>query len=180
MNRFLCIDMINFILLIMLYLLNSPLTLAASIINKTDSENITKKKVEMLEFLMKRLKVIDWQYGPITMSTFNLEGIEINYPILERYEIDELKDIIVDNKRIKKKNIFCNLGISCHKSPLVNKDSFSKNLSYGEDLYLMLKHYYQYEILVDNIDDEGKVRKLKKWGEILIKKMKVMHPAISW
>ena len=83
----------------------------------------------MFEFLMKRLKVIDWQYGPITMSTFNLEGIEINYPVLERYEIDELKDISADHKRLKKKNIFRNLGITWHNSQSHVKDSFSENLS---------------------------------------------------
>ena len=126
--------------------------MAASIINKTDSENITKKKVKMFEFLMKRLKVIDWQYGPITMSTFNLEGIEINYPVLERYEIDELKHFVVSVEGIEKK--------------------------LGEDLYLTLEHYKSHKLLINNKNENE--TKLIKWGKILMKKMKTMHPAISW
>ena len=67
--------------------LHSPLTLAAAIIDKSrDTPKQLQSKVAMLQFLVEKLKQKLWEYGPVTMSVLNLEGIEIRYDVLEHYE----------------------------------------------------------------------------------------------
>lgn len=66
---------------------HSPLTLAASIIDKkTDSPEVHTRKVEMFRFLVDKMKRKLWDYGPVTMSILNLDGIEIKYDVLQNYE----------------------------------------------------------------------------------------------
>ena len=66
---------------------HSPLTLAASIIDKKkDSEEDLLRKVEMFRFLVDKMKVHLWSYGPVSMSILNLDGIEIKYDVLQNYE----------------------------------------------------------------------------------------------
>jgi hypothetical protein len=100
----------------------------------------------MFEFLMKRLKVIDWQYGPITMSTFNLEGIEINYPVLERYEIDELKHFVVSVEDFRKK--FGHTTNEVEKYADIKRENWSSQVSNFDETerqkgyFLMTQKFY--------------------------------------
>ena len=56
----------------------------------------------MLDFLIKSLVKTNFSYGPVKSSILNLDGVEIIYPVLERYEIDELsKDNDNDNEKLK-------------------------------------------------------------------------------
>lgn len=106
----------------------------------------------MLEFLIQRLKVKLWTYGPIKSYTLNLDGVEVDYPILERYEIDELKTI---------------------------KDEHGDSI--GENLTCLVPYYHRNIVTINNdLDNYSMNRKIKQWAEILSTKLKDMHPAICW
>jgi nicotinamidase-related amidase len=77
----------------------SPLTFAAQIIDKSkDSEDEMVRKVDMFRYLVEKMKKKLWEYGPVTMSILDLEGIEIKYNVLQHYQCNgreaEVKNIV--------------------------------------------------------------------------------------
>jgi len=71
---------------------HSPLTLAASLIKKDDVKNKgdevkLQKRVDMFDYLLKKMKQEMWSYGPVTHSTLDLMGVEIEYEVKKRYDV---------------------------------------------------------------------------------------------
>jgi nicotinamidase/pyrazinamidase len=76
---------------------HSPLTLAASIINKDkDTPEKNESKVKMFTYLLKKMEQVQWTYGPITMALLDLEGVEIKYNVEEHYQIEGREQKIVN------------------------------------------------------------------------------------
>ena len=63
--------------------LHSPLTLASTIKQNDENDQIRADRVAMLTFLMKRLKNVLWQYGPTQCYEVNLEGLEVKYSLAD-------------------------------------------------------------------------------------------------
>ena len=132
--------------------LHSPLTLAASIIDKKiDNNEKLLQKITMLEFLIKKLQHVNWHYGPINLSTVDLTGIEINYPLLTNYEIDSIS---------------------------YNDDS-GKEITFGNKLDSMINYYLQNKEIIDSKQSNGAVE-LRKWSQLIIDKINTMQPALQW
>jgi hypothetical protein len=135
--------------------LHSPLTLAASIIDKKiDNDEKLLQKITMLEFLIKKLQHVNWHYGPINLSTVDLTGIEINYPLLSNYEIDSI---------------------------IYNDDSndSGEEIIFGNNLDFMINYYLQNKVIIDSKQSDGAV-KLREWSQLIIDKIKTMQPALQW
>ena len=136
--------------------LHSPLTLAASIINKQiDSNEKLIHKITMLEFLIKKLQHVNWHYGPINLSTIDLTGIEINYPLLSNYEIDSI--IYIDD----------------------NNDS-GEEIIFGSNLDFMINYYLKNKETIDSKHSYDAAVELRKWSELIIDKINTMQPALQW
>jgi nicotinamidase-related amidase len=65
--------------------LHSPLTLAAAVICRHESDDTREKRILMFQHLLQYNKTPLWTYGAIKVSRIKLEGIEIKYK-LERYQ----------------------------------------------------------------------------------------------
>lgn len=136
--------------------LHSPLTLASSIINKQiDSNEKLIHKITMLEFLIKKLQHVNWHYGPINLSTIDLTGIEINYPLLSNYEIDSI--IYIDD----------------------NNDS-GEEIIFGSNLDFMINYYLKNKETIDSKHSYDAAVELRKWSELIIDKINTMQPALQW
>ena len=82
----------------------------------------------------------------------NLDGVEVDYPVLERYEIDELKSVIDEN-----------------------------GYSIGENLMCLVQYYNKNKVEINNDLNYNSInRKIKQWAEVLSIKLKHIHPAICW
>lgn len=135
--------------------LHSPLTLAASIIDKKiDNNEKLLQKITMLEFLIKKLQHVNWHYGPINLSTVDLTGIEINYPLLTNYEIDSI---------------------------IYNDDNDSgEEIIFGNELDRMINYYLQNKKIIDSKQSYGGAVELRKWSQLIIDKINTMQPALQW
>ena len=132
--------------------LHSPLTLAASIIDKDkDNEEKLQQKITMLEFLIKNLQKVNWSYGPIELSTVDLTGIEINYPLFANYEIDVIN----------------------------YKDDDGNELKFGDKLDEMVHYYFENKRTIDSKKSLDAV-KLREWSELIVNKIYTMQPALQW
>ena len=134
--------------------LHSPLTLAASIIDKKiDNNEKLLQKITMLEFLIKKLQHVNWHYGPINLSTVDLTGIEINYPLLTNYEIDSIT---------------------------YNDDNDTGGeIIFGNKLDSMINYYLQNKEIIDRKQSDDAVE-LRKWSQLIIDKINTMQPALQW
>ena len=63
--------------------LHSPLTLASNIKKVDENEDVTAQKLEMLSYLLTKLKTVLWQFGPTQCYEVNLEGLEVKYNLTE-------------------------------------------------------------------------------------------------
>jgi len=132
--------------------LHSPLTLAASIIDKNnDNKEKLQQKVTMLELLIKNLQHVNWNYGPINLSTIDLTGIDINYPLLVNYEIDLI----------------------------TYKDDEGDERTFGNKLDVMINYYLKHKNVIDAKKSLDAV-KLKEWSQLIIDKIYRMEPALQW
>jgi hypothetical protein len=50
----------------------------------------------MLRFLVEKSKEKLWDYGPVTMSIVDLEGIEMQYDVLQRYDCSGREKEVAD------------------------------------------------------------------------------------
>jgi hypothetical protein len=50
----------------------------------------------MLRFLVEKSKEKLWDYGPVTMSIVDLEGIEMQYDVLQRYDGAGREKVVAD------------------------------------------------------------------------------------